>query len=400
MNTYAKYFGIGLLAVGAILLLTLAYRNSSRRYVSPLFSPTATLANLWNGYRTDYIEPNTFRTLDRQQDNITTSEGQSYTMLRAVWQDDRATFDGAWQWTKDNLQHSEDALFSWLFGQRTDGTYGVLTERGGQNAASDADADIALALLFAAARWNEPQYRTEATQIIQSIWEREVLLVGNTPYLAANDIERLSPGPYVMNPSYCAPYAYRIFAEVDPAHPWLTLVDSCYELLERSMQAPLDAATSVGLPPNWVLLGTDRSILPPRAPQTTDFGYDAIRTPFRLALDHYWFAEPRVAQLLGRMSYLSRQWQEHTMLAAVYAHDGTPKEQFEVPAVYGGTIGYFRIADPESAEAVFRLKLQSLYNPDTMRWKQPLSYYDANLAWFGIALYYNSLPNLFAEEHP
>jgi hypothetical protein len=38
-----------------------------------------------------------------------------------------------------------------------------------------------------------------------------------------------------------------------------------------------------------------------------------------------------------------------------------------------------------------------LFNPDTNTWKEELSYYDNNWAWFGIALYNNLLPNLTAN---
>ena len=65
----------------------------------------------------EFVEQGTGRTLDPSQGGITTSEGQSYTMMRAVWSDDRATFDSSWQWTKDNLQRP-DRLLSWRFGPR------------------------------------------------------------------------------------------------------------------------------------------------------------------------------------------------------------------------------------------------------------------------------------------
>jgi len=68
--------------------------------------------------------------------------------------------------------------------------------------------------------------------------------------------------------------------------------------------------------------------------------------------------------------------------------------------MYGGTIGYFVIADPEKAQKVYQDKLVYLYNPDTDSWKQMLSYYDDNWAWFGIALYNRLLPNLVASLPP
>ncbi len=66
----------------------------------------------------------------------------------------------------------------------------------------------------------------------------------------------------------------------------------------------------------------------------------------------------------------------------------------EVPSLYGGTIGYFMLADPAHAADVYQQKLLFLYDPGANAWKVPLSYYDDNWAWFGIALYNHLLPNL------
>ncbi|MBI2030558.1 hypothetical protein HYT05_02970, partial [Candidatus Kaiserbacteria bacterium] len=35
-----------------------------------------------------------------------------------------------------------------------------------------------------------------------------------------------------------------------------------------------------------------------------------------------------------------------------------------------------------------------LFDPDTNTWRAPLSYYDANWVWFGMALYNDQLPDL------
>src|SRR5690606_13703874 len=106
-----------------------------------VFSPQRIMSALWADYKSHFLEAESKRTLDPSRNNITTSEGVSYTMLRAVWMGDKETFDTQWQWAKDNLSRQDDALFYWLYGQRSDGTYGVLAEQGGQNSASDADTD-------------------------------------------------------------------------------------------------------------------------------------------------------------------------------------------------------------------------------------------------------------------
>ena len=181
--------GAWLFAVALGLHYFIPFYASERRIRTMVFSPDTMLTSLWERYKLEYIESTSGRTLDKQRDNITTSEGESYTMLRAVWQDDRATFDRSWEFTRNNLGRKDDHLFSWKFGARADGSYGVLSTDGGMNAASDADSDIALSLLFAYGRWQHKEYLADALPIISDIWDKEVVIIGGKPYLAANDVE-------------------------------------------------------------------------------------------------------------------------------------------------------------------------------------------------------------------
>src|ERR1700710_1317714 len=143
-----KLLGYVLVGAAVIVLLVVIYRNSGKSNVPLVFTPEQILNSTWLNYKTEYLEPTTSRTLDKQNNNITTSEGESYTMLRSVWLGDKSTFDNSWSFTRDNMQHKNDALFSWLYGKQQDGSFGVLTAQGGTASASDADSDIALSLVF------------------------------------------------------------------------------------------------------------------------------------------------------------------------------------------------------------------------------------------------------------
>jgi endoglucanase len=46
------------------------------------------------------------------------------------------------------------------------------------------------------------------------------------------------------------------------------------------------------------------------------------------------------------------------------------------------------------AREIYEKKLSILYNSGNMSWRTPLSYYDTNWAWFGLALYHDMLVNL------
>jgi endoglucanase len=394
---------LGYILIGASLLLAVGvlFFNSKKSTIPLVFSPVQMQNVLWERYKTEYLEPETMRTLDKQRDNVTTSEGQSYTMLRAVWMSDKETFDASWQWTKDNLDRPNDRLFAWLFGQQADGSYGILTQRGGDATASDADQDIALALIFAYARWQDPVYLGDARVIIADMWEQEIITIAGKPYLAANNYEKFSPSQTaIINPSYLAPYAYRIFAIIDPAHPWESVADSSYDILARSMEAEFGGA-SAGLPPDWVRINkTTGALSIPEDDLTTNFGYDALRTPWRLALDWQWFRDERAKNLLEKMKFFSEEWEEKRSLATTYAHDGSIVTPAESPAMYGATLGYFTVADTANAKEVYEEKILFLYNPDRLAWKEVLSYYDDNWIWFGFSLYNNLLPNLAQSLPP
>jgi len=393
--------GCLIVLVAAGIVATIHYLTNPKRDIPMVYSNNALLQELWNDYKVHNIEAGSYRTLDKSQNNITTSEGESYTMLRAVWMDDKTTFDQSWTFTQDNLQRADDHLMSWKFGKRTDGGYGILTDSGGQNTASDADTDIALSLLMAYSRWNQPSYLYQARQIISSIWAKEVVLIQGKPVLAADDIERNSATSIVVNPSYFAPYSYRLFAQADPAHNWSALVDNSYALLGKLSSSKLDKNTSIDLPPNWITINrrTGTFISASSSNLDTNYGYDAFRIPWRLALDYQWNKDPRDKQLLQSFSFLGKQWQTHGSLKAIYAHDGTVVGNYEVPAAYGASMGYFTVINPQQAGKVYQQKLETLYSPDRQQWKTPLAYYDDNWAWFGMALAQDSLPNLVTNNH-
>jgi len=382
-----RLLGYILMGIGLILAGAAAY-FATHSNVPLVFSPTQMMGSLWSDYKLGYLEDN--RTVDRQRDNVTTSEGQSYTMLRAVWMGDKETFDNAWQWTKDNLDRSEDRLSSWLFGQRADGTYGVLVDQGGYNSASDADQDMAMALIFAYARWQDERYMGDARAILADLWDKEVFMVQGRPYLAANDLEKFSPSTTaIVNPSYLAPYAYRIFATIDTTRDWAGLVDTSYEVIDASL-------SNEGLPPDWVRVDKRTGkVLAAGSDLPANFSYDALRTPWRLNLDWQWYGDERAVSILRKMTALEEQWRGEGLLTPM-SREGTPIGS-ESPALYGGTLGYFIVADAGLAKEVYEKKIQFLYDPNVNRFKERLSYYDDNWAWFGIGLYNKLLPNLAAS---
>jgi endo-1,4-beta-D-glucanase Y len=388
--------GVILAVVGIGVAAFTSFHNNANGQRPVVFSNNTMLSAIWHSYKVNYVEPSSGRTLDKQRDNVTTSEGESYTMLRAVFQDDKATFDQSWNFTKNNLQHKNDHLFGYLYGKRSDGSYGLLSDKGGDNSASDADSDIALALVLGYQRWQQSGYLEQSKQVMNDIWKQEVVTIQNRPVLTADNLEHRSTTTVVVNPSYFSPYASKIFAGVDQGHDWKALSDNSYDVLKASMASNLDTAPSKGLPPDWIMIDrTSGAITPALAGNlTSNFGYDALRVPWRLGLDYEWNKDPRDKQVLQKMSFLQDEWAANHSVKATYSHDGKTVQNYESPAMYGGAMGYFATVSPDTAEQVYKTKLESLYSTDTQSWKTTLSYYDDNWAWFGMALKLHQLPNL------
>jgi endoglucanase len=365
------------------------------------------LAKTWASYKESFIENG--RVVDPKANRITTSEGESYALLQATYMDDQQTFDEVWGWTQENLQVREDALFSWQWGTRSDQTQGVLDE----DAATDADQDIALALLFAAQRWDAPEYQREALEIINAIWEQETATIDDRPVVVAGTWARGdgvegSTQP-VVNPSYFAPYEYRIFAEVDPNHEWMNLVDSSYEVLAQ-IQADPEFGGEAGLVPNWVALDAETGALLPADEDEVgtppmQFSFDASRVPWRLALDWLWFKDDRARKTLDNLSLPRQELQRDGRLLAAYEADGTPAVEYEATSMYAGVLPGLLLANDREerdlAHQVFAEEILGSYvdGPGSAYWgDDPEDYYNQNMAWFATAIMEGSMSNLWMGE--
>ncbi|MCK5123186.1 MAG: glycosyltransferase family 39 protein [Candidatus Pacebacteria bacterium] len=353
------------------------------------------LQESWQNYKTHFIISEG-KVVDSHSNNSTTSEGQSYALLRAVWMDDKETFDEVLDWTNENLKLKNSNLFAWSWIQDNNGNWRTRDK----GAATDADQDIALALLFASKKWDNPMYLEQAKKIINDIWNYEVVEVKGKHYLTAGNWTS-SKEDIVINPSYLAPYAYRIFAEVDPSHNWIELVDTSYDILYNSSESALGYSRSVGLPPNWCAINPDGKIISAKhlGDFSQDYSYDAIRTPWRIALDYQWNKEPRAKKYLESLKFLNKEWIEKKRISASYSHDGKHWENYESTASYGANLGYFIVVHPETSKEIYEEKVLGKYFEDEEKsyWNDPENYYEQNWGWFGTALYADKLPNLWNQ---
>lgn len=350
------------------------------------------LASSWSSYIKRFDVSG--RIIDPENGDLTTSEGQSYALLRAVWEGDRSTFDSVWGWTAANLAQSS-GLLTWKWQP------GVAQNKLDEGTAPDADEDTALAMLFAYQKWHQPGYLGTAQHILDGIWSHEVAIVSGKPYMSAGNWANDSTS-VVVDPSYLSPASYAVFALADRTHPWAELEGTSYDILTGCTEASLDTVNG-GLPPNWCLL--DKRTLavgPTVAPQPvgTVYGYDAFRVPDRIALDYEWFKDPRAKAYLATLSVLDERWNSNKKLASVYRHNGSVSEGSESTAAYAGDLGYFIVMDPGVAKEIYASKILPRFSqgPLGAYWADPKNYYTQNWAWFGTAIYTNNAPSLWTSS--
>ncbi|MEM0950735.1 MAG: glycosyl hydrolase family 8 [Cyanobacteria bacterium P01_H01_bin.74] len=356
----------------------------------------------WTDYKAKHIT-NAGQIIDLNT-QTTTSEGQAYALLAALWVNDRETFDLVWGWTQANLRTAKSApLFVWQWGKGTDGQQKITD----QAIATDADQDIALALLIADKIWKAPAYRQEALSIIEGLWAQFVketpagfiVLPGHwakQPETQPDAANRLT-----INPSYFAPYAYAVFAEVDPEHPWQKVIEDGYQLLGQVL-----TQTKTGLPSDWAFLdlhtpkqGKDRvdsnavQLFTDPLDERSDFGYEALRVYWRLSLD----------QLLQQMTVKKTSRTQQRFLNKNLNIKKTPlwealkhKQPLPLSLTWDGSVRYphqnalplagsllpaLNLIDKKRAATLqHHLVIPALLDVDR------LQYYSYNWLWFGMAL--------------
>jgi hypothetical protein len=254
--------------------------------------------------------------------NSTVSEGIAYGMLLAVYAQDQPdaqpTFDKLWQYSQKWLDGN--GLMNWYINAA--GTQAL-----GTGSASDADEDMAYALIAADARWGgrgslTTNYIDLAKTLIGKIWQLEVDHGRN---------EAFKPGDTgfdgaVINISYFAPAYYRVFGRVTgQTANWNRVATTSYDIIERTLNAQNGNANN-GLVPAW---STPAGVpmAPPGTGHPTHHQLDSCRTPFRIAVDYCWNAEPRALVYLQKITGFYAGIGAAAMVDG-YDLNGTPHPEF------------------------------------------------------------------------
>jgi endo-1,4-beta-D-glucanase Y len=250
------------------------------------------------------------------QPNSTVSEGIGYGLLVAVYMNDQALFDELWKYEQSVL--GKNGLMDWYIGSNGSDRPGTV------GAATDADEDMAWALLMADRQWGGngslgDSYLNVAKHQIDQIFNNEIF-----------EYKLLKPGDgwgdnSTVNASYFAPAYYRAFAKVSGNDNWNQVLQTSYDTLNNTLNGSNGNATN-GLVPAWATsAGQPNSNAYPGSP--TNYQYDSCRTPFRIGLDYCLTGEPRARAYVAKTSQFFSAIGAKQIVDG-YNLDGTPKPQY------------------------------------------------------------------------
>lgn len=217
------------------------------------------------------------------------SEAVGYGMLVALYANDQETFNKIWSAANKEMWNGN--FYDWQL---------KLSGSKSQGAATDAEEDIILSLVFAqklvdGGKWKDytdpsgKKYLEHAKKMMGKMWETEQITSKGT----------LAPGAgwggeSFVNVGYFSPAWYKIFAKYDTNHDWNKVVDRSYEIIGNS------PGYALGMVPDW---------MKPDGSPSGSLGYnayfnakaffkDAIRILWRVAIDAIWFDDPRAKTFL------------------------------------------------------------------------------------------------------
>ena len=218
----------------------------------------------------------------------TVSEGIGYGMLLSYFQEDKATFDALWNYSRGYRTYFNTPLTPWI-------TSSFNYTRIDVSSTTDADLDIATALILMYYKTGTQEYLNDAIQIVNAIWETEIektnllILPGNSS-MWQNDL--------TFNLSYFSPVALRLFEQIDSNHNWTGVLDAMYTYMKMVQ----DAGT--GVFPDW----SDISGIAKKSPNGSSnnsywlFDKESVRIPWRIAWDYYWFQDERAKAILDKLN--------------------------------------------------------------------------------------------------
>ncbi len=237
-------------------------------------------ANAYNAWKNNYISWCTNYTMARvnfDTPSETVSEGIGYGMLLAAYAADQTLFNALYAFYLANT--NGNGFMNWEV------TGCGANSVQGQNGATDADEDVAMALIIASNQWPNAtspyNYKNAATTMIGKIYSSEIY---NNQAING---DQWGTSSTCRDPSYQAPAYYREFGTfTGNTAQWNAVAAGGYGLITNN-------ASSIGLVTDW----SDNNGNPNTCNGSSQgtYGYDACRNPWRMATDVIWHGSTTAA---------------------------------------------------------------------------------------------------------
>ena len=285
-----------------------------------------------------YVDPGQDTGGSQGKRSISISEGHGYGMVIVAFMagadpDARQLFDGLYAFFRDHPSGGDPNLMAW---KQVEGCANIDGRNTGS--ATDGDMDIAYALLLADRQWgsaNTINYKQAALQVIAALKSQTLnptthtLLLGD--WVSPNDAKY---GRSTRSSDFMLEHL-RAYADASGDAEWTRVADTTYALIATIQR---DASPTTGLLPDFIenVDTTPRPARPGFLEGAADgrYGYNACRTPWRIATDYLLAGDTRAqAALLPINTWLrsATDGDPHKVMGG-YKLDGTAAVDYYEPA--------------------------------------------------------------------
>lgn len=210
--------------------------------------------------------------------NETVSEGIAYGMLLSAYASDKTRFDGFWAYYK--AYRNANGLMNWWIS-------GCSNTVLGQNGATDADEDAAMALMVANHQWPNTttphNYAQDLSDLISKVRQYEIQSTSSPGPYQPNNGDGWGQSNTCRNPSYMAPAWYQAYGcYTGDTVFWNNVISASHTLILANRHS------STGLVSNWSNhAGTPNTC----NGGIIEYGFDACRNPWRYAIASAWWGD-------------------------------------------------------------------------------------------------------------
>jgi endo-1,4-beta-D-glucanase Y len=235
-------------------------------------------------------------------------EAQGFAMVAAAYMGDKLTLDRLYGYYETKLTTSACGLMGW------DNSCEGFADQG---AATDGDIDVASGLIVAHWQWPDDGYDDKARRVISNL-DHLIASCGDTSALYPGCAGgRPWGGCNETDASYYSPGFFRYFAEVSGNEAWRKLADDTHKIRDAA------AHPTTGLVPDWQSVSGTAGA----GSRKGYYSFDAIRTPYKHALDYLWHGNEAAKTWCIKLTSWAHDEVGVSRIVDGYQLDGSPAGQ-------------------------------------------------------------------------